>query len=250
MEKFNLIFHQKKILEQLRKAGPRGLTKSQLGIINSKSAKGQAFMVLEKKGRIGNLGTRRKSRYVLAKHYKPLKIAYERVDQNAKAAGIKRSKALSLLIRKDLEKGCPQQVRKKIDAAIGRLVKDQKLIKLKRGRALYFLHADLVREVLAEQAEIPAFEIDEPEPHSISRGDVFTAYLRVRNHRGYSNVEIYELQQELGAPMDQLKNFLLEESRQGRVVFSRGDWSVSSEAVRSGAVELNGQPHLLVEFKE
>jgi hypothetical protein len=129
------------------------------------------------------------------------------------------------------------------------LVTDQKLMRLKRGRALYFLHTDLVREVLAEQAEIPAFEI-EPDSHSINRGDVFTAYLRVRNCLGSSNVEIYELQQELAVPMAQLKNFLLEESRKGRVVLSRGDWSVSSEAVRSGAVELDGQPHLLVEFKE
>jgi hypothetical protein len=50
--------------------------------------------------------------------------------------------------------------------------------------------------------------------------------------------------------MDQLKNFLLEESRQERVVFSRADRPKSSKAIRSGAVELNGQPHLLVEFKE
>lgn len=249
MEKLNLKFHKKKILEQLEKAGPKGLTRSKLGIKGLKSVKGQALMALEKESRIGNLGTHHKTRYVLAKHYKPLEIAYERIVQNAKAAGIVRSGALFLLIRKDLEKGCLGQVRKKIDEAIDWLVKDQKLLKLKRGRALYFLHTDLIREVLAEQAEIPAFEI-EPEPRSISRGDVFTAYLRVRNCLGYSNVEIYELQQELGAPMDQLKNFLLEESRQGKVVLSRGDWSVSSEAIRSGALELNGQPHLLVEFKE
>ena len=122
-------------------------------------------------------------------------------------------------------------------------------MKLKRGRDLFFLHTDLVREVLAEQAEIPAFEI-EPYSHAINRGDVFTAYLRVRNRLGYSSIEIYELQQELGAPMAQLKNFLIKESRRGRVVLRRGNLTVSSEVARSGAVELNGQPHLLVEFKQ
>lgn len=249
MEKLNLKFHKKKILKQLEKAGPRGLTKSKLGIKGSKSEKKQALKALEKKRRIGNLGTGRKTRYVLAKHYKPIEIAYERVDQNAKASGIKGTEALPLLVQKDLEKDCPGQVRRKVGAAIDRLIKERKLMKLKRGRDLFFLHTDLVREVLAEQAEIPAFEI-EPDSHSINRGDVFTAYLRVRNCFGSSNVEIYELQQKLGVPMAQLKNFLLEESRQGRVVLSRGDWSVSSEAVRSGAVELDGQPHLLVEFKE
>lgn len=186
---------------------------------------------------------------MLAKHYKPIEIAYERVDQNAKASGIERSEALPLLVQQDLEKGCPGQVRRKVGAAIDRLIKEQKLMKLKRGRDLFFLHTDLVREVLVEQAEIPAFKI-EPEPHTINRGDVFTAYLRVRNRLGYSSIEIYELQQELGAPMAQLKNFLIKESRRGRVVLRRGNLTVSSEVARSGAVELNGQPHLLVEFKQ
>jgi hypothetical protein len=50
--------------------------------------------------------------------------------------------------------------------------------------------------------------------------------------------------------MDQLKNFLLKESRQERVAFSRADRPISSKAIRSGAVKLNGQSHLSVEFKE
>jgi hypothetical protein len=125
-------------------------------------------------------------------HNKPIEIAYERVDQNAKASGIEGSETLPLLVQKDLEKGCPRQVRRKIGAAIDRLIEEQKLMKLKRERDLFFLHTDLVREVLAEQAEIPAFKI-EPEPHAINRGDVFAAYLRVRNRLGYNSVEIYEL---------------------------------------------------------
>ncbi|MGD8264739.1 MAG: hypothetical protein PVF14_14030 [Desulfobacterales bacterium] len=249
MEYLNLKFHEKKILEQLKKAGPEGLTKSQLGIKGVKSLKGQALVALEKKVKIGNLGTHRKNRYVLAKHNNPIEIAYTQIDQNAKSVGTIRSEILYLLTRNDLQKGCEGQVRKKVDKAIDRLIKDQKLMKLKRGSVVYFLHTDFVREVLTGQAQIPEFNI-EPDPHSINRGDVFTAYLRVRKRLGCSRVEIYELQQELGVPMDQLKNFLLEESRQERVVFSRADRPMSSKAIRSGAVELNGQPHLLVEFKE
>jgi hypothetical protein len=46
--------------------------------------------------------------------------------------------------------------------------------------------------------------------------------------------------------MDALKHFLLDESRQGRAVLTLGDWSVSSEETRAGAIELFGKPHLLV----
>lgn len=249
-EKHILKLYQKEILEQLKKAGPKGLTKHQLGVKRPKSVKGLALEALEKESKIGNLGTHRKNRYVLVQHYKPFEIACELVDHNAKAAGIIKSGALFLLIRKDLAKGCEGEVRKKVDEAINRLVMDQKLVKLRRGRSRYFLHSDILREVLAEQAEIPAFETADPEPPSIKRGDAFTAYLRVRNYLGHSKVEIFELQQEMDVPMDQLANFLLEENSKGKVVLSRGNWSRASEAIRSGAIEINGQPHLLVEFKE
>jgi hypothetical protein len=46
--------------------------------------------------------------------------------------------------------------------------------------------------------------------------------------------------------MGELKRFLLEESHRGHAVLCLGDWSVSSDEIRSGAIELFGKPHLLV----
>jgi len=78
------------------------------------------------------------------------------------------------------------------------------------------------------------------------RGTILAAYRRLAQRLGYSNVEIAALRREAGCPMEPLKLFLLEESRRGRAVLSLGDWSVSSEETRGGAVELFGRPHLLV----
>ena len=75
------------------------------------------------------------------------------------------------------------------------------------------------------------------------------AYQRVSRRTGYSSISIYELQQESRLPLDQIKAFILEESRNGNAVLSLGDWSLSSDAVRSAAIEIRGDRYLLVRFK-
>ena len=156
-----------------------------------------------------------------------------------------------MLIRSDLQKGCQGEVRKKVDEAVDWLVKAQKLLRARRGRTYYYLAADPIRTLLAEQADLPIADPElQQETPPLEKSAVFTAYLRVRARLGYSNVEISELQRELAAPMERLKDFLLEQSRLGNAVLSLGDWSVSSEAVRAGAIELYGRPHLLVSFKQ
>jgi hypothetical protein len=87
-------------------------------------------------------------------------------------------------------------------------------------------------------------------PQVPGRSEFLNAYRRVKERLGYSNVEVYELKKELGAPMDQVKAFLLEENRRGNAVLSLGDWSLSSEETRSGAIEILGKPHLLVRFRD
>ena len=78
---------------------------------------------------------------------------------------------------------------------------------------------------------------------------VLEAYGKVKERADSLNVEIYELQQELGTPMDQLKKFILKSCHQDRAVLSFGDWSLSSEESRTGAIYLVGNPHLLVRFR-
>ncbi|MEJ2731092.1 MAG: hypothetical protein P8185_21735 [Deltaproteobacteria bacterium] len=243
--------HKTNIIAKLSEAGPKGLPKSKLGVKDLKSPSGRALKALITDRRLANLGTRTKTRFVLMEHFKPLELACEQIEKNAKGTKPGRADQIQLLIRKDLEKGCEGEVRKKVDEAIDWLVKEQKLLRALRGRTFYYISADRMRALFMEQAELP---ITEPEPleeePALDKSTVFAAYLRVRGRLGYSNVEISELRKELGVPMDRLKSFLVEQSRLGNAVLSLGDWSVSSEAVRSGAIELYGRPHLLVSFKQ
>jgi hypothetical protein len=239
------------IISKLNEAGPVGLTKSKLGVKDPKSPSGRALKELLANRRLANLGSRSKTRYVLMEHFKPLELACEQIEKNAKGIKPSRADQIQLLIRKDLEKGCEGEVRKKVDEAIDWLVKEQKLVRAHRGRTFYYMSADRIRALFMEQAELsilePKPQVQEP---ALDKSTVFAAYLRVKGRLGYSNVETSELCKELGVPMDRLKSFLLEQSRLGNVVLSLGDWSVSSETVRSGAIELYGRPHLLVSFKQ
>ena len=243
--------HKAGIVAKLSDAGPAGLTKSKLGVKDAGSPSARALKQLLDSRRVANLGSRSRTRYVLIEHFKPLELACEKIEKNAKTAKPGRRDQMPLLIRKDLEKGCEGEVRKKVDEAVDWLVKEQKLLTAQRGRTVYYLSANRIRALLAEPTALPvAGSAGRQVEPAIDKSTVLAAYLRVKSRLGYSNVEISELRKELGIPMEPLKAFLLEQSRLGNVVLSLGDWSVSPEAVRAGAVELYGRPHLLVSFQQ
>jgi len=155
------------------------------------------------------------------------------------------------LSRKDLERGCEGEIRKKVDEAVDWLVKERKLLRFRRGRNSYCVHAEHVKALLVDEEARRIERRETPIPPQVpGRPEVLDAYRCVKERLGYSNVEICELQKELGAPMDKMKAFLLEENRQGNAVLSLGDWSLSSEEIRAGAIELFGKPHLLVRFRD
>ena len=238
------------ILGKLKEVGTSGLTKGGLGIKDAKSVGARALQALEEEREVANLGTPRRTRYVLMELYKPLEIACDQIESNAKDARPSRSEILVLLSRKDLEKGCVGEIRKKVDEAIDWLVKERKLLRFRRGRVSYCVHVEHVKNLLLEEA-FWTERRETPIPRQVpGRSEVLNAYKRAKERLGYSNVEIYELQKELGAPMDQVKAFLLEENRRGNAVLSLGDWSLSSDETRSGAIGLLGKPHLLVRFRD
>ena len=239
------------ILAKLKEAGASGLTKGGLGVKGGKGAGAMALKALEEEREVANLGTLKKTRYVLMEFYRPLEIACDQVESNAIRSKPSRPGFLELLSRRDLEKGCEGEVRKKVEEAIDWLAKEGKLLRFRRGQNTYCVHAELVESLLSE-GEAPRLERPgTPIPPKVpGRHEVLDAYRRVKERLGYSSVEIYELQKELGAPMDQLKAFLLEESRRGAAILSLGDWSLSSQETRSGAIELFGKPHLLVRLRE
>lgn len=238
-----------KLLLKLREAGPAGLTKGKLGVKAGKSIAAQALRDLIVRRKVANLGTATRTCFVLIEHFNPLERACERIERNALSKQAGREDTIELLIRKDLEKGCEGEVRKKADEAVDWMVKERRLMRFRRSRTVYFVHAEKLRgaaQATRPGENSPAASESWAAAGAVDRGTILAAYRRLAQRLGYRNVEIAALRREAGCPMESLKLFLLEESRRGRAVLSLGDGSVSSEETRSGAVELFGRPHLLV----
>ena len=53
-----------------------------------------------------------------------------------------------------------------------------------------------------------------------------------------------------GSKMEILKDFIVKQNEQGKLILNKGDWSLSSEEIRSGAVSLDGVSYLLIRFKD
>jgi hypothetical protein len=249
--------HKQKILFKLEQAGAEGLTKSGLGIKSPKTPSGRALKELEQAGQIGNLGSRNRTRYVLREHFNLLELACERIESAARSAEAVKGGALDLMTRTELEKACKGAIGKKAGEAVDWLVKEGRLIRFRRGRLTYYLHVGHLSDWVpqepvpqssaAAEAARPAIPPAEA-PEVLRREQVLDAYDRVKHRIGYSNVPIYELQMELGVPFRLLKAHILEESRRGNAVLSVGDWSLSSEEIRSGVIEIGGYRYLLVRF--
>lgn len=242
--------YKEKLLTALRQFGPAGATKAKLGVKGPKGSAAQALQGLLSGRQVANIGSPTRPCYVLSEHFNPLERACEQIERNIGSKKPAREDTLDLWIKRDLEKGCKGETRNKTDEAIEWLLKERRLLKMRRGRSFYYVSAEKLRKLLSPGKQLPA---DEPErlPAAgppIDPQLVLAAYRRLRSRLGYRNVEISELQRELGLPMEALKRHLLEASREGHAVLSLGDWSVSSEAIRAGAIELFGRPHLLVRF--
>jgi hypothetical protein len=249
MEPDILATYKQGIINKLREAGAKGLNKTQLGI-KSKSPKDSAVKSLEKEQKIANLETGNKTLYVLKEFYKPLEMAYNRVE---KAVLSKPGLFSKSAVFKECEKGCPGKVRKEIENAVDWLVKENKLLKLKYRNFFLYLHVSKIQSLLPAVdpvSELQAAPQENKKLPELNRERVLEAYRKVSQRVGFSNIEIYQLQQELGIPIEQLKEFLLNESRNGTAFPSFGNWQLASEASRKAAIYINGEPHLVIRFKE
>jgi hypothetical protein len=232
------------ILQRLKDAGPAGLNKSKLKI--SKNSE-QAFQELLRDKEIMNLGNKTKPRYVLKEYYNPLENAYDEIERITLISQKQKELIPFALtnIRSKLPAGC---IREKTEEAIEFLVNGKKLLKIKVGKGTYFLHVSSLKPYVSREEPSGLKPEDKIIDAKIDHSKVLESYEKIKRQKGFSNIEIYELQQDLAVPMERLKSFLLEETRNGRAVFSSGDWSLSSEATRSGAVYLDGKPYLLIRF--
>jgi len=173
--------------------------------------------------------------------------------------------APALFLKKELAAGCTGTAAAKLDEAIAQLVKEKRLLPLQRGRSVFYLHVAAIEPLLpghlaqpkkaprrraartatATVTLSPASErTDLPPPFQPAR--VHSAYRELARETGFSDVLISDLQRRSEAVLDALKPWLLQESRAGRALPTRGDWSIADGEARAAAIEIGGEPHLRV----
>lgn len=237
------------VLERLREAGAAGLPKGKLLARLGSRGEG-ALKDLLAAGRVANLGSRARPRFVLFEHFRPLERALEHIERQALSPKAGGEGTVALFTQKQLARGLTGEPKKKIPEAFARLFAERALLRFRRGRNLYLAHRDQLHRLLAREGRQGIPRAAEPSPPvAVEREVVLSAYRRLKEKSGFSHVEIAALAREAGCPLASLKAFILAESRAGRAVLGLGDWSLSTEETRAGAVELLGRPHLLVSFE-
>ena len=244
--------HRDEILQKLEKAGETGLNQSKLqGARTSKSydAKKQALHELLAKRDIGNLGTESKPRYVLIRFFNPLEKAYAAILKKATPGKV------STFLESELRKGSAGAIAAKVGEAIELLVAEKRLIRIKRGKSTFYLHAASIESLVnfgdsasGAGSQVEADGSPEASGTQLDIEALTVAYQELVRETGFSDVRISALQHRSGAPLAALKSWILAQSRAGKISPTRGDWSLADEAERAAAVEIAGEPHLRVRF--
>ena len=238
--------YKKEFLAKIENAREKGVSKSALCTSKSSEEKVKAFTALHKANEISDIGTKKYPRWVLPRYKnQPFEIAYNHIEKKAKE-----SKEL-LISKNKLIAGLKGRPKNEFDEALRILAQEKKIIMLKAARSFLCIHIDRLIPFMPEPASLapnpnePASPAPNPEE---LRKSVMDSYQKVKQRFHFSDIWIFELFQEAGLQMDVLKNFLLKESREGRAVLSYGDWSLSSDEIHTGAIEINGDQHLMVRF--
>ncbi len=234
------------LIQNLENAGRLGLTKARLIMGKGRAAKAAALQRLLGASQVANLGTDKKPVFVLREFYKPAEIAREAVEAKA-TAGVPR-----LFSKREISKGCAGAVLGCVDEALSALVAERRLIRLQRGKSIYFLHsasieppARLAAPLAAQRGGIP----NGAEEDALPEEQVRQAYSAIARETGFSDVLISDLQKRSGVLLDCLKPWLIEQSRAGGVLPTRGDWSLADSEARAASLTINSEPHLRVRIR-
>jgi hypothetical protein len=225
---------QREILAKLATVAEKGVTSFVTATTSElkRSLLEQALTDLEAGGRIYVDRNGRKAKY-LSNEYKP------RIDGIAKK--IEQFAARwhpQLLTVAELMKALAPNEKGLASKAFETLEADRQLVKLNHKTSVVFAHGESLRAMLGVADKV---EVDGPAIHH--------AYRDLVRLTGFPDVGIATLQRHSEVPMSTLKNWLIEEHRQGRAVFGLGDWSLADAETRAGVIELRGERYLFVRLK-
>ncbi len=237
----DIVLHAAELLHSLEKAGAAGSPKAQLVGGKGRKGKEEALATLIARREVLNVGNPKKPRFALARLCDPLDLARIAIEEKAVA------RCAMLFSRQELAEGCSPAAEEEFDAALDELVREKRLIRAERGKTVYYLHTAALGPLTSLDARWQAAATSRA-TSALTVDRIQQAYREIVWDTGFSDVTISELQRRAGVPLDALRHWLLEESRAGRVLPTRGDWSLADADSRAAAIDIAGEPHLRVRF--
>jgi len=239
------------VLGKLREAGAKGLSISKFGPKSKKAREllDRTLADLEAHKSVTRVVASGRATYYLSQFGPGLESVCDKLERQAREAG-------GLLLSKEDLKGTLMKAEIPFfTAALCRLLGEKVLIKLqhvaRRKRSGseretdFYLHRASLQEKTTE-----TFRPESSDGRFSSGAKLLLqVYHDLVLRNGFPDVEIAELQQELGIPMPEMNTQILAEREAGRAVLSFGDWSLATEKTRSGAIEIDGDRYLRVRFQ-
>jgi hypothetical protein len=158
----------------------------------------------------------------------------------AKLAQFAAAQYPQLLSGPELKRALPKGEAPLFMEALEALLQTRTLVELKRKASVFYISGAALG-IAPETAAVEEAPVAPVAPEQIRE-----SYRELARDTGFPAVAIAALQRASGAPMEELKRWIMVEHRHGQAVLSFGDWSLADEAKRAGAIELGGDRYLLV----
>jgi hypothetical protein len=232
------------VLARVEKAGTKGATSPVTAATKEpkRSLYGQALEALEAERKIYVDRSKAKPKYLAFEFAPSLEGAATKMEQLAAR------QHPALLNFAELKKALSKSEQPMAAKALGALEGDRRLVKFIRKTSAFYACGNSLRAMLGVESSghLPPAELASPE---ISGEAIRRSYGDLVRLHGFPDVEIATLQRQAGVPMSALKEWLRSEHQNGRATFGTGDWSLASDAVRAGVIDMRGERYLLVRLE-
>ncbi len=224
---------QTELMQRLASASADGLKTGQLKMPASGTVRGRLYRQILRRlcseKRVANLGSSKRSIYVLQEDFRPIERTADALLAHALASGRR------LVTLTQFKKCVTPGLRPYCSDAITKLTANGSLVALRWAAYTLYCHRDVMG---AAEPQVSSTQLPEL---------VKLAYDVVVESRGYPDVLIHDIRKQLPElEVSDLVHHLQDACARGDAIPSECDWSLSTEEERQCAVTISGDPHLRI----
>jgi hypothetical protein len=238
-----------KLIAALMAAGTKGMTKANLEKAIPKAIRSKSGSILLELRSTNSIHGPFKNRsdYYFAPQFAPTRLQGEMLIEK-----LLRDAGLRLTTKSDLSAKVNGFLRVFFNDALAALKSEAKLVELKRGPSIFYVHREAVLEQLRLTDNLAfSHQVEFPAPSNRSRTltlkDIHPIYQALKREQGgISTVKIYDILTRLNAAKEDLHRLLVDEARNGRVSLHPASTVTFPAEVMAAGIRLEGQSAPLV----